>query len=209
MARIEPFDEHTAEYDEWFSDNHFAYLSEVEAIRRQLPARGETVEIGVGTGRFAARLAIDIGVDPSPAMRKIARQRGIRVLEGMAEALPFGDAEFDNALMVTTICFLDNITAALAETLRILNDGGCLVVGFIDKDSALGRFYQQHKEKNPFYRIATFYSAVEIEEMLAQAGFRDITFLQTIFQDLPNISAVEPIRPGHGTGSFVVARGFK
>ncbi len=38
---------------------------------------------------------------------RIARKRGIKVVEGMTEDLPFEDESFNFVLMVTTICFLD------------------------------------------------------------------------------------------------------
>jgi len=81
---------------------------------------------------------------------------------GVAEAIPFGDSTFDFALMVTTICFVDDLEASFKEAHRILKHNGCLTVGFIDRDSAIGRLDQQHKEDNVFYRVATFYSVPEL-----------------------------------------------
>ena len=42
-------------------------------------------------------------------------RKGIELVNGVAEALPSADLKFDFALMVTTICFLDNIKAAFLE----------------------------------------------------------------------------------------------
>jgi len=67
------------------------YLSELEAVRSMLPVDGTGIEIGVGTGRFAAPLGIKLGLEPSKSMASLARQRGIEVVEGEAEALPFED----------------------------------------------------------------------------------------------------------------------
>ena len=209
MSNAKPFDEHTQDYESWFERNRFAYLSELAAVRQQLPAKGRRIEIGVGTGRFAAPLGIKFGIEPSYNMCLIAKRRGILAVRAIGEALPFNDAEFDAALIVTTICFLDDVAKALAETRRILNEGGCVVIGFIDKDSPLGRLYRQQMDRSPFYGVATFYSAAEVSRLLEQARFRDITFAQTLFQDLSQICAIEPVREGHGTGSFIVAKGFK
>jgi ubiquinone/menaquinone biosynthesis C-methylase UbiE len=63
------------------------------------------VEIGVGTGRFASALGVPLGVEPSESMRRIARKRGIEVISGKAEALPFRDGCLDYVLMVT-VCLL-------------------------------------------------------------------------------------------------------
>ena len=209
MAKTEPFDAFTAEYEEWFEKHHLAYLSELKAVRRQFSRKESSIEIGAGTARFAAPLEIDVGVEPSIRMREIARDRGLSVVDAVAERLPFDDAEFDSALMVTTICFLDDVAIALAEAYRILKRGGSLVVGFIDRESWLGQHYQQHSGNSPFYHLATFYSGEEVEQLLEQTGFQDITFVQTVFQDPSNMTEIAAVRPGYGVGSFVVAKGVK
>jgi len=106
MAKIKPFEEHSVLYENWFEKNKYVYLSEVEAVKRLLPKNSNGVEIGVGSGRFAAPLGIKSGVEPSPVMSKIARQRGITTVDGSAENLPLRSSSFDFALMVTTVCFL-------------------------------------------------------------------------------------------------------
>jgi ubiquinone/menaquinone biosynthesis C-methylase UbiE len=209
LAKVEPFDKHTQEYDSWFERNRFAYLSELQAVREQLPSQGDRVEIGVGTGRFAVPLGVDFGVEPSQNMCLIARERGVMAVRGLGEALPFSDSEFDAALMVTTLCFLDDTGKGFAEAYRILKKGGCFVVGFIDKDSLLGRLYQRQAAESPFYRVAQFYSADEVMRFMTKARFRDLTSVQTIFHELPEITEVEPVESGYGRGSFVVVKGIK
>ena len=89
MPKIKPFEEHVDRYEEWFVRNRFAYKSKLQAIRVMLPEGGTGIEIGVGTGRFAAPLGIKLGIEPSKAMRQIAqRKRAIEVICGVAEALP-------------------------------------------------------------------------------------------------------------------------
>jgi hypothetical protein len=58
------FEESAQEYDEWYAQNEFAYLSELAAIKAFMPTEGHGLEIGVGTGRFAAALGIKVGVEP-------------------------------------------------------------------------------------------------------------------------------------------------
>ena len=209
MARIEPFNRHMPEYEDWFEKNHLAYISELQAVRQQLPENGKSIEIGVGTGRFAAPLGIALGLEPSAPMRKIAEQRGLQVVGGIAEELPFADSQFDLTLMVTTICFLDDIDAAFCEACRILKSTGYFVTGFIDKNSPLGRLYEMNKKNNKFYRIATFYSVDEVLSPLKRAGFRHFNFVQTIFHSLSEIRGIEPVADGYGRGSFVVIRAQK
>lgn len=211
MSRaIEPFELHADEYDAWFERNPAAYRAELRAIKAALPAGGVGLEIGVGTGRFAAPLGIHAGIDPSPAMAAFARTRGIEVTIGKAELLPFAAEEFDFALMVTTICFVEDVGAAFREAARVLKPCGDLVVGFIDRDSPLGRQYAARKDRDPFYRHARFYSAEEVSSQMEIVGF-DIPFAsQTIFCSSDGIILQQqPIKSGHGEGSFVVLKATK
>jgi len=209
MAKVEPFEKFTRKYEEWFERNHYAYLSELDAVKKQFPAEGKTIEIGVGTGRFAVPLGIEYGVEPSRKMQAVAKEKGIKTVAGTGEEIPFKDNEFDALLMVTTVCFLDDINTAFGEVYRVLKNGGCFVIGFIDRESPLGRLYENHKEQNPFYKIASFYSAEEIRQFMEQNGFQRISFVQTIFSNLQDIKGIEPVKPGYGEGSFLVVRGFK
>ncbi len=209
MPKTEPFEKYAGQYEDWFEKNRFAYESELRAIRAQIPESGDCIEIGVGSGRFASPLGIKLGVEPSKKMREIAEQRGIKALDGVAEALPFNDSVFYCALMVTTICFLDNIEGAFKEAYRVLKSGGFLIIGFVDRDSVIGRQYQRQKEKSVFYRIATFYSVDEVIVYLRKAGFRDFHFSQTIFHSLSEMECIEPVKEGYGEGSFVVIKAMK
>lgn len=206
MAKTTSFDGQADQYDAWFQKHNDLYQAEVEAFRSLIPVSGYGVEIGVGTGRFAVPLGIGIGVEPAPQMAELARQRGIEVLDGVAEALPFDDNSFDFAVMVTVVCFLDDVAKAFKEAWRILKPRGTLVVGFIDRESELGRIYDQKKEQNVFYRDATFYSVGELEILLTEAGFSSFSYRQTLLPgETPKLNVVE----GYGSGGFVVIRGHK
>jgi len=209
MARIEPFEKHPLQYEQWFDRHKFAYESELQAIRKLLPQRGNGLEIGVGSGRFASPLGIRLGLEPSSKMMAIALRKGIEVIGGVGESLPFRNSQFDFATMVTTICFLDDVEVAFDEAYRILKPGGCLIIGFIDKDSPIGQLYQRHKDESVFYQIAAFYSVDEVVLCLKKVGFNSFNFAQTIFHNLAEIKDIEPVRDGYGEGSFVVVRTVK
>jgi SAM-dependent methyltransferase len=206
--KVEPFEKYTERYESWFSKNRGTYLSEIDAVRTLLP-EGDGVEIGVGTGRFAGPVGIGFGIDPSREMIEIARKRGIEVVRGIAEALPFRSSSLSTALMVTTICFVDNPRSAMKEAYRVLKPGGSLIVGFIDRTSPLGRQYMEHKRESVFYKAAKFYSVDELRVRLMEVGFRRFDFVQTIFRPLLSITTKEPTKKGHGEGSFVVIRAMK
>ncbi|MBN1134108.1 MAG: class I SAM-dependent methyltransferase [Methanosarcinaceae archaeon] len=209
MPRIEPFERYTSRYENWFEKNKTVYESELRAVKANMPPYTRGLEVGVGSGRFAVPLGILFGVDPSPKMVNIAHKRGIQVVYGVAEKLPFVDSSFDLALMVTTICFLDDIKSAFKEVKRILKPGGSFIIGFIDKNSSVGRLYQEKKKKSVFYEIATFYSVDEVLKLLKSLSFEDFYFTQSLFSDPKNVQYLEPVMSGYGKGSFVVIRAVK
>lgn len=204
MQRSAVFETNVERYEAWFARHPAAYASELLALRPFVPLAGRGLEIGVGTGWFAAPLGIKVGLDPSPAMLAAAAARGIETVEGCAERLPFADASFDHALVVTTLCFVDSPPAMLAEARRVLRPGGRLVIGFIDRESALGQHYLAHREESVFYREASFVSAGEVEGWLVEGGFSIDGWGQTLSRPPPETVEIEPLRPGRGRGAFVV-----
>lgn len=206
MARIEPFETHARRYDAWFDRHAAAYQSEVAALRSLGSFAGRWLEVGVGTGRFAVPLEVHLGVEPSRAMARVARQRGIQVVRAVAEHLPLPNRSLDGILFVTTICFVDDLTASLREAHRVLRADGDLVVGFVDRESSLGREYLDRRTRSVFYRAATFVSTEELLERLDRTGFRPSAVLQTIFHRLDDLRAVEAPETGSGRGSFVALR---
>ena len=208
MAKTGAFDSQVDRYEGWFEKNSLAYESQVEAVRSVLPS-GNGVEIGVGTGRFAVPLGIKLGVDPSEAMREVARKKGIDVVHGVAEDLPFPDESQDFVLMVTIICFFDSVPDAFREVYRVLKPEGTLIVAFIDRETPTGKFYDANKGDSAFYQEATFYSAAEVKAMLKEAGFASTSFVQTIFGDPRELTEIEPVREGTGEGVFCVGKATK
>ena len=144
MFRVNPYQSYAKLYDKWFDKNRWVYEAELRAIRSLIPRKRCSLEIGAGTGRFAVPLEIRIGIEPAESMRKIARQRGINVLGGKAECLPFKDSSFELVLMVTVICFVNDIYKTFKESLRVLVEGGSIVIGMIDRGSPLGQLYLNH-----------------------------------------------------------------
>ncbi|QSG10618.1 SAM-dependent methyltransferase [Halapricum desulfuricans] len=103
MPKTAPFEEHTDRYEQWFETHEAAYRSELAALERLVSPAGDGIEIGVGSGRFAGPLGVDVGIDPSAAMLGRARERGIKVVRGVAESLPFDAATFDTVLILPAV----------------------------------------------------------------------------------------------------------
>jgi ubiquinone/menaquinone biosynthesis C-methylase UbiE len=201
---VQIFEESAQEYDAWFDRHRGVYESEILALKRFMGPGGIGLEIGVGTGRFAVPLGIKIGVEPAAAMSVMAQRRGIQVYRAVAEALPFRPDSFDRVMMVTVLCFLRDPFLALTEATRILQPGGQILIGMIDRDSPLGRYYEEHKQERKFYRQANFYSTSHVLEWLARLNYRQMEVCQTLFGELSDLTHPEPVRAGQGDGGFVV-----
>lgn len=206
MSKKTPFDKYSSRYDEWFDKNADIYHTELETIRQLIPDfKGEALEVGVGTGKFAVPLGISVGVEPVENMAIKAERHGIQVFRHIAESLQFPDCRFDLVLMVTTICFVDDILKSFREAFRVLKLRGCIIVGFVDKESDLGKQYNDKRNTSVFYKDATFFSTQEVCKYLLEAGFSKLSCKQTLIPGM----ALEVIQDGFGKGGFVAIKGYK
>lgn len=205
MGKLKVFAENAQHYDEWFEKHYDLFLAELAAIEKVMPKHKRGIEIGVGTGRFAAPLGIKYGIDPVSEMLQKAAARGVEVEEGFAEDLPYPSKSFDYVLMTTTICFLNDIDKAFMEISRILESEGIFTIAFIDKNSYLGKDYQKRKQ-DLFYSEATFCSTEGISSRLKNAGFEIIETYQTL---LPGADNPFESDLGYGKGAFVIINSKK
>lgn len=206
MPITKPFDQHSDEYEQWFSENRYVYLSEIAAVHHFLPTKGLGVELGVGSGQFALPLNIPFGIDPSEMMLKLALQKGIGVVKAVAEYMPCKNNAFESVLMVTTICFVDDVNLSFQEVRRILKANGKFILGLVDRNSPLGQIYLAKKQQNVFYRLATFFSTEEIISLLKQNEFKNIQTVQTVFGNLAEITTIQHFKNGYSEGGFVVVK---
>jgi len=209
MANTEAFDLYLNEYEEWFNEHKYVYQSELKAVGHFIPQNKKGIEIGIGSGRFSLPFGITEGVEPSCVMRHYAMHKGLEVFEGIAEDLPLPDESYDFALMVATICFVDDVKRCFGEVRRILKPDGSFLIGFVDKASQLGRTYEKLKKQNKFYRYAEFYSANEVIKLLEENNFTDIETVQTIFGPLESIRNIQAFKKGYGNGGFVIIKAVK
>ena len=100
-------------------------------------ARGEVLEVAVGTGRnlpFYPKDTRLTGIELSPKMLAIARRRAsesgieadLRV--GDAHELPFPDASFDTVTATLALCTIPDDRQAVTEAVRVLRPGGRLLL---------------------------------------------------------------------------------
>ncbi len=180
------FDQLAERYDAWYEGpvGQVVFPLEVAVLRPLLePAPKPWLEVGVGSGRFAHALGVEVGIDPAHRPLLLARQRNIAVLQARGEQLPFRTGVFGGVLLVVTLCFVDEPIALLREVQRVLHPDGVLVLGMVFADSPWGDFYRRKGEAgHPFYRAARFLSRAEVRAMLAAAGFQVVAARCTLRQ---------------------------
>ena len=179
MARISSFEKFPQAYEAWFDVHKLVYQDEVKTAKALVGNRTNGLEIGIGSGKFALPMGIEVGIEPSGQMRKIAQSKGLTVIDAVAEDLPFEAETFDYAAMITVVCFVDDLPKALEEAYRVIKSGGFVLIGLVDKDSELGKAYQAKKDKSKFYSQATFYSLYEMISLSREAGFTNCLYRGT------------------------------
>ncbi|MGH7122501.1 MAG: class I SAM-dependent methyltransferase [Acetobacteraceae bacterium] len=94
------------------------------------------LDVATGTGMLAVPAERLVGpsgsvtaLDPSPGMLcRARRHRGLILVQGLAEALPFADAVFDFLSMGYALRHVAGVDTAFSEFARVLKPGGRLLV---------------------------------------------------------------------------------
>jgi ubiquinone/menaquinone biosynthesis C-methylase UbiE len=104
--------------------------------RRELLAglKGTVVEVGAGIGsnfqHYPETVAEVVAVEPEPYLREKATQAAttapvpVRVVDGMADALPLEDGSADAGVASLVLCSVPDQATALAELHRVIRPGG-------------------------------------------------------------------------------------
>lgn len=195
------FDREAARYDGWFESRRGRALFQSEVRCLQGVSAGlprPWLEVGVGTGRFAEALGIEVGVDPARGALEYAARRGIRALPGVGQALPFDDGEFGTVFVIVTICFADDPVGLLSEARRAVMPRGGIVLGIVPAGSPWARFYvKKGRAGHTFYSQARFYTLMELEHLLKSASLRIERAASTLFQN-PSDEPLEVESPHEG-----------
>ncbi len=97
---------------------------------------GRVLEVGAGNGmnfrHYPREVEEVVAIEPEPYLRARAFEAarsapvGVRVLDAVAEELPFEDASFDAGVMSLVLCTISDQPRALAELRRVLRPSGTL-----------------------------------------------------------------------------------
>jgi len=191
----EIFDTHAERYDRWFEDHRDTYRQELKMIKSIPGVKGADLEIGVGTGRFAAPLGIGLGIDPSLPMLRMAMARGIETVRGVTESMPFRDASFGSILVMTSLCYFDDPRQAFREIHRVLAPGGRILIGFLGRGEEIAEKYRKTTGKGTFLSHATFYTPEEVSRMVEEAGFSGLKMHERGRASVKGFHMMTAIRP--------------
>ncbi|MBC8006775.1 MAG: class I SAM-dependent methyltransferase [Prolixibacteraceae bacterium] len=133
------FDGAAADYDRTESMVGFGSGSwyRYEALLRAgLQPGMQILDVGTGTGLVARRAAeivgnptLVTGLDPSPGMLASAKLPfGVKLVEGIAENIPFPDSSFDFVSMGYALRHISDLSVAFREFCRVLRPGGRLCI---------------------------------------------------------------------------------
>ena len=191
------FNERAEEYDNWF-ENSLLFAIEKAAIQSlNISFSQPALEIGVGPGRFAEALQIPLGIDPAMSPLLLARKRGIRTCQAIAEDLPFATSSLGAIFLLFTLCFLESPSRFLQECTRVQRHDAPLVICLVPADSAWGQNLRKKKEHgNPFYQSARFFTITQIQQLLTEHGFHIYKSASTLYQTPEELVELEQARPG-------------
>ena len=152
-------------------------------LRRRVltEARGEVLEIGVGSGASLSYYPSGCkvtGLDLSSGMLGRARRRADKLgldavfFQGDAQRLPFEDAAFDTCVSQLSLCTVPEPLAALRELGRVCKPGGriLLMEHTTSLNPALGKVCRYFGPM--LTRGAACHPNRPIVELVAQAGLR-------------------------------------
>jgi len=208
MGKKSIFEKKWQDYDRWYERHADVYQAELNSLRELIPS-GRGLEIGVGTGRFAHPFQVEFGIDPALNMLHSAKKRGIKVVQGVGEKLPFKNDSFHFILIVVTLCFVNDVIMVFKESFRTLKSSGNLIIGMINKSSSLGKKYEKSRKKSKFYEHAEFISPEEILDPLKKTGFELTDSRQTLIQTSNKTIKDKSTKKGYNQGGFVVLKAQK
>jgi ubiquinone/menaquinone biosynthesis C-methylase UbiE len=162
------------EYDLMYQleNTHWWFLAKRKFIATVFPKvkKVKILDIGCGTGgttKFLKTYGEVVGLEANPLARSLAQKRGLKIIAGTAEKLPFEKETFD-VVTIFDVLYHQHIESdikVLKEAYRVLKPQGYLVV----TDCALPFLKSPHDE---IMQARERYTKKELTQKIEKAGFK-------------------------------------
>lgn len=179
---LEEYARLASQYDHRWS--FYVHTTSRETLARlRIDPTESVLDVGCGTGALLNQLSTCYpeaglaGVDPSPEMLSIARDRlpaTIELKQGWAEDIPYSDNAFDTVVSCNVFHFIRQPHLALNEMFRVLRPKGQLVITDWCDDYLACRICDWYLR---LFNAAHFrtYRARQCRDLLENAGATEIT----------------------------------
>jgi len=137
------YDQFSKTYESNRFQGYHALLDDLEAeVVRPFIQKKNVLEVGCGTGlimqRLVSQAGLLTGIDPSEKMLEKAKAKGLNVLAGTAEKIPFPDNHFDVTYSFKVLAHVRDIEGAMAEMMRVTKENGVVIAEFYNARSIRG-----------------------------------------------------------------------
>src|SRR5438067_3231591 len=168
---------------------NFIDETKVRHLRPLLPASGNAIEIGAGSGRLLIRLGRErpyrlVALDYAPYAAGAVREnyRGAKVegysLFGDARALPFPSGSFDVVLSGGLLEHFREPAVVLVEMARVLRPGGLFYADIVPRKVSLYRWAERKRMERDEHMAEGIYESALPKSAWARlvrdAGLRDV-----------------------------------
>ena len=150
-------------------------------------APGSVLEVGCGTGLFAARVmeenpqAVVLATDLSQRFVELTAARGVLAQRADVQRLPFSDAGFDVVAALWMLYHVPDLHGGLAEVRRVLRPGGLFVAvtngeahtAGLRVDAGGAPLITQFSSENGEHALRQHFGEVTREDIATRAVFPD------------------------------------
>jgi len=155
----------------YFSVRNFRFLRN-EVLRHLGDVKHKRIlDVGCGTGHFSQPLVREnfiVGIDFSPKMLAFARNKGLAVVQGPAENLPFKSGSFDIVFANNVLQLIRDGSGLLRELVRSVRPDGRIIISTINEGNVALAVRRRVERKK--YRRFRLYPFDELKALVAAAG---------------------------------------